>query len=78
MSESKVIMLKKPGETSGNALTELLPIGARQLIAQAIEAELHQYLQQFSVMLNIRGMSNVEIFPTGKVDRDSWPKCWKS
>lgn len=48
MSENKVTTLKKPGETSGDPLTELLRTGARQLITQTIEAELHEFLQQFA------------------------------
>jgi len=59
MSESKVIALKKPGETSEDPLTELLRTGARQLIAQAIEAELHEFLQQFAAFTDTRGRRQV-------------------
>lgn len=59
MSESKVITLKKPGEISEDPLTELLRTGARQLIAQAIEAELDEFLQQFSTCTDACGRRQV-------------------
>ena len=43
MFNSKVITLKKPGEFIEDPLTELLRTGARQLIANAVEAELHSF-----------------------------------
>ena len=59
MTESKVIALKKPGEISGDPLTELLRTGARHLIAQAVEAELHEFLQQFAACTDTRGRRQV-------------------
>ncbi|MCJ7603914.1 MAG: IS256 family transposase, partial [Desulfobulbaceae bacterium] len=44
MSKNKVIALKKPGEFSEDPLTELLRVGARRLIADAVEAELQELL----------------------------------
>ena len=46
MSKNKIIELKKPGEISGDLLTELLRIGAQRLIADAVEAELQELLGQ--------------------------------
>jgi len=59
MSESKIITLKKPGEISEDPLTDLLRTGARQLIAQAIEAELHDFLQQFAACTDTSGRRQV-------------------
>jgi putative transposase len=46
MSKNKIITLKKPGKISEDPLTELLRCGARQLIADAVEAELQELLNQ--------------------------------
>lgn len=59
MSKSKIIVLKKPGEISEDPLTELLRVGARQLIANAIEAELYGYLRQFSGLKDENGHQQV-------------------
>ena len=48
MSKNKVIALKKPGELSEDPLTELLRIGARRLIADAVEAELQELLSDYA------------------------------
>jgi len=55
MSKNKVIALKKPGEISEDPLTELLRIGARQLIAEAVEAELQELLGQHAALRNEEG-----------------------
>ena len=47
MSKNKIISLKKPGEFTADPLTELLRSGARQLIVDAVEAELHELLNQY-------------------------------
>jgi len=47
MSKNKIIALKKPGEFAADPLTELLRSGARQLIVDAVEAELHELLDQY-------------------------------
>ena len=49
MSQNKIIELKKPGEFSEDPLTELLRNGARQLISDAVEAELQELLNQYEV-----------------------------
>lgn len=59
MSKSKVIAFKKPGEISEDPLTELLRAGARQLIANAVEAELLGYLQQFASIKDEKGRQQV-------------------
>jgi len=59
MSKSKVIAFKKPGEISEDPLTELLRAGARQLIANAVEAELFGYLQQFAAIKDEKGRQQV-------------------
>jgi len=44
-----VVPLKMPeeNETFSDALTELVRRGARQIIAQAVEAELAEFLEQY-------------------------------
>jgi hypothetical protein len=48
MSKNKIIALKKPGEFSADPLTELLRHCARQLIVDAVEAELQELLNQYA------------------------------
>ena len=59
MSQGKVVTLKKPGDLSRDPLTELLRTGAQQLIAQAVEAELHAFLLQFSALTDEQGRQQV-------------------
>jgi transposase-like protein len=47
MSKNNVVDLKGRGELV-DPLTELLVYGARQLIAQAVESELHELMEQYS------------------------------
>lgn len=55
MSKNKIIELKKPGEFSEDPLTELLRNGARQLISDAVEAELQELLNQYAEFKNEQG-----------------------
>jgi transposase-like protein len=55
MSKNKIIALKKPGEISEDPLTELLRHGARQLIVDAVEAELQELLGQHAALRNEKG-----------------------
>ena len=48
MGKNKVIELKTPVEISEDSLTELLRAGAKKLIAEAVEAELQEFLAQFA------------------------------
>ena len=59
MSQGKVVTFKKPGDLSQDPLTELLRTGAQQLIAQAVEAELHVFLRQFSAVTDEQGRQQV-------------------
>jgi len=59
MSQDKIIDLKKPGEFCEDPLTELLRNGARQLIADAVQVELQELLDQYSVLRNERGYLQV-------------------
>ena len=45
MTNTTLNVLSQPDETGTDVLTALLRNGARQLIAQAVEAELQQLLQ---------------------------------
>lgn len=55
MNQNKIIELKKPGEFSEDPLTELLRNGARQLISDAVEAELQELLKQYAEFKNEQG-----------------------
>jgi len=55
MSKNKIIELKKPAEFTTDSLTELLRNGAHQLIVDAVEAELHDLLNQYSDMKDQHG-----------------------
>ena len=55
MSNNKIIELKKPGEFSEDPLTELLRNGARQLISDAVQAELQELLNQYAELTNEQG-----------------------
>lgn len=55
MSKNKVIAFKKPGDISEDPLTELLRHGARQLIADAVEAELQDLLSNHAGDKNDQG-----------------------
>jgi transposase-like protein len=59
MSQNKIIDLKKPEEFCEDPLTELLRNGARQLIADAVQVELQELLDQYSVLRNERGYLQV-------------------
>ena len=48
MKNNNVVSLKQPEESSADALTELLRNGAKNLIAQAVDAELQELLNQYS------------------------------
>jgi len=59
MINHKVIALKKPGEFIEDPLTELLRTGARQLIRDAVDAELQDLLQQYAELRNENGHMQV-------------------
>lgn len=59
MNKNKVIEFKKPGEISGDPLTELLRNGAQRLIADAVEVELEKLLSQYDSVKNIQGHRQV-------------------
>ena len=63
MSKNKIIALKKPGEFCEDPLTELLRNGAQRLIAEAVEAELHELLNQYIGFRNNYG--HVQIVRNG-------------
>ena len=48
MSNDNIIELKSPEESAPDLLTELLRNGARELISQAVNAELEELLAQYS------------------------------
>ncbi|MEO0804418.1 MAG: IS256 family transposase [Cyanobacteria bacterium J06642_2] len=61
MSQDNLISLSQPESTKGfsDALTELVRQGARQIIAQAVEAELNEFLSQYHQLSNEHGRQAV-------------------
>ena len=59
MEKNKIIELKTPGENSEDPLTELLRAGARKLIAEAVEAELQEFLAQYADLKTPEGHCQV-------------------
>jgi len=59
MDKNTVVTFKKPGDISKDPLSELLRSGARQLIAEAVEAELQEFLQQYDELKNQQGNRTV-------------------
>jgi transposase-like protein len=59
MAKSNVFDLKKRDESSTDFLTELLRSGARQLIAEAVEAELQGFLAQYSELKDKNGRRQI-------------------
>jgi len=55
MGKNRIIELKKPEEFCKDPLTELLRNGARQLISDAVEAELQDLLNQHGEFRNTKG-----------------------
>lgn len=61
MSQDNLIVFKTPEgvETPTDALTELVRQGARQIIAQAVEAELAEFLKQYQDLKDDQGRTAV-------------------
>jgi transposase-like protein len=61
MTQDNVVSLKTPeeNETFNDALTELVRRGARQIIAQAVEAELAEFLEQYKQLQDEGGRQAV-------------------
>jgi hypothetical protein len=61
MSQDNLIEFKTPEttETFSDALTELVRQGARQIIAQAVEAEIATFMQQYQPLKDEQGRQAV-------------------
>jgi len=59
MNKNKVTTLKTPREISEDPLSELLRAGAKQLIAEAVEAEIQEFLTQYAELRNEKGHRQV-------------------
>lgn len=59
MNKNKVTTLKTPREISEDPLSELLRAGAKQLIAEAVEAEIQEFLAQYAELRNKKGQRQV-------------------
>lgn len=61
MTQDNLVQLKtqEPSETFHDALSELVRQGARQIIAQAVEAELNEFLAQYQEVKDASGRQGV-------------------
>ena len=59
MSEDNVIKLAAPAAFVADALTDVLRSGARKLLAQAVEAEVADFLGRYSELLTEEGHKRV-------------------
>ena len=60
MKEGTVVGLRQPGSFSDDPLTDILRSGARQLLAQAIEAEVGAHIAAHACLSDGRGRRRVE------------------
>ena len=67
MKEDTITALPDPNGFSADPLTDLIRSGARQLIEQALEAELNALLTQFSNEMTPEGACS---------DRSTWPTAY--
>ena len=58
MSEANVVTLLQPG-SFGDSLTEVLRNGARTLLAQAVEAEVREFLAKHSDLKTASGLTRM-------------------
>jgi len=59
MGKGRVVEFRKPGDTVEDALTEVLHQGARKLLAEAIEVEVEDFINQHSQLRNDFGHRRV-------------------
>lgn len=59
MSEDNVIKLKKPDAFVDDPLTEILRQGARKLLAQALEAEIENFVHQYKDLVDELGRQRI-------------------
>ncbi len=59
MSNDKVIELKKPESIVNDPITQILRQGARKLLAQALEAEIDQFIHQYKELTDELGRQRI-------------------
>jgi len=61
MTQDNLVKFKTPetSESFSDALSDLVRQGARQIIAQAVEAELHEFLVQYAGLRDESGRQGV-------------------
>jgi len=59
MSKNNVFEMKKPEPIVVDQLTEILHQGARKLLAQALEAEIEQFISQYAGLKNDLGRQRI-------------------
>ncbi len=59
MSEDTVVQLRQPGAFSEDPLTEILRLGARRLLAQAVEMEVTAFVEMHADLTNEAGRRRI-------------------
>ncbi len=59
MTEDTVVQLRQPGAISEDPLTEVLRLGARRLLAQAVEVEVTTFVEGYADLTDEAGRRRV-------------------
>ena len=59
MAKDNVVQLKKPEPFTDDPITEILRVGARKLLAEALEAEIEDFLSQYKDLKDDRNHQRV-------------------
>ena len=71
MEENTVVAFRNPSNFQDDPLTEVLRAGARELLAQAVEAEVAEFLEGHATLVDDRGRRR--IVPGDQVIMDNLP-----
>ena len=61
MKENTVVAFQNPSDFQKDPLTEVLQAGARELLAQAVEAEVSVFLGSHAALVDAAGLSAMDI-----------------
>ena len=59
MEENTVVAFRNPSNFQDDPLTEVLRAGARELLAQAVEAEVAEFLEGHATLVDDRGRRRI-------------------
>ena len=59
MAENAVVAFRNPSDFQDDPLTEVLRSGARELLAQAVEAEVAEFLKVHATVVDDRGRRRI-------------------